>query len=65
MKDTICWGTLKNYFTTQKYLQKYLKERLHISDISLKEINYKLVTDFEYFLKDLKPETNWLFKRDG
>jgi hypothetical protein len=30
MKDSICWGTLKNYFTTQKYLQRYLKERLHI-----------------------------------
>jgi hypothetical protein len=27
MKETIAWGTLKNYFTTQKYLQKYLKER--------------------------------------
>ncbi len=55
MKDTICWGTLKNYFTTQKYLQKYLKERLHVSDISLKELNYKFVTDFEYFLKSFTP----------
>jgi hypothetical protein len=51
MKDTICWGKVKNYFTTQKYL----KERLHLSDISLKEINYKFVTDFEYFLKLFKP----------
>lgn len=55
MKETITWGTLKNYFTTQKYLQKYLKERLHISDILLKELNYKFVTDFEYFLKSFKP----------
>jgi site-specific recombinase XerD len=55
MKDTICWGTLKNYFTTQKYLQKYLKERLHLSDINLKEINYKFVTDFDYFLRSFKP----------
>jgi site-specific recombinase XerD len=55
MKDTICWGTLKNYFTTQKYLQKFLKERLHLTDISLKDINYKLVTQFEYFLKSFKP----------
>ena len=43
MKETITWGTLKNYFTTQKYLQKYLKERLHTSDIPLKELNYKFV----------------------
>jgi integrase len=55
MKDTICWGTLKNYFTTQKYLQKYLKERLRLSDINIKELNYKFVTDFEYFLKQFKP----------
>jgi site-specific recombinase XerD len=55
MKDTVCWGTLKNYFTTQKYLQKYLKERLHVSDIGLKELNYKFVTGFEYFLKSFKP----------
>src|SRR3954463_5165680 len=55
MKDSICWGTLKNYFTTQKYLQKYLKERLHVSDIGLKELNHKFVTGFEYYLKTFKP----------
>ncbi|GEO10042.1 site-specific integrase [Segetibacter aerophilus] len=55
MKETISWGTLKNYFTTEKYLQKFLKERMHTSDISLKDINYKFVTSFEYFLKTFKP----------
>lgn len=55
MKETIAWGTLKNYLTTQKYLQKYLKEKLHTSDILLKEINYKFVTSFEYYLKSFNP----------
>jgi site-specific recombinase XerD len=55
MKDTVSWGTLKNYFTTQKYLERYLKSRLHLADIGLKEINYKFVTGFEYFLKSFKP----------
>jgi site-specific recombinase XerD len=55
MKETIAWGTLKNYFTTQKYLEKFLKERMRLSDISLKDINYKFVTEFEYFLKSFKP----------
>lgn len=55
MKDSIAWGTLKNYFTTQKYLQKFLKDRQRRSDISLKEVNYKFVMDFEYFLKSFKP----------
>jgi hypothetical protein len=55
MKDSICWGTLKNYFTTQKYLQKYLKVRLHVSEIGLKELNHKFVTGFEYYLRTFKP----------
>ncbi|MEJ7678718.1 MAG: site-specific integrase [Segetibacter sp.] len=55
MKETIARGTLKNYFTTQKYLQNYLKEQLHTSDILLKEINYKVVTSFEYYLKSFNP----------
>ena len=34
MKEAPCWGTM-NYFTTQKYLEKYLKLRKHTSDILL------------------------------
>lgn len=55
MKDSIAWGTLKNYFTTQKYLQKFLKDKLRKIDILLKDLNYKFVMDFEYFLKSFKP----------
>lgn len=32
-----------------------MKDRLRRSDISLKEVNYKFVMDFEYFLKSFKP----------
>ena len=55
MKESLCWGTMKNYFTTQKYLVRYLKERIKVTDILLNEINYKFVTDFEYYLKTYKP----------
>jgi len=55
MKEALSWGTMKNYFTTQKYLEKFLKERRKITDILLHEINYKFVTDFEYYLKTYKP----------
>jgi hypothetical protein len=51
MKESVNWGTMKNYYTTQKYLEKFLKEHLKIKDINLKKINYKFVTDFEYYLK--------------
>ncbi len=55
MKEALSWGTMKNYYTTQKYLEKFLKERKHKADIILPEINYKFVTDFEYYLKTYKP----------
>ncbi|MEO7801970.1 MAG: site-specific integrase, partial [Ginsengibacter sp.] len=55
MKEALSWGTMKNYYTTQKYLEKFLKKKLHKSDVTLKDINYKFVTDFEYYLKTYKP----------
>ncbi len=55
MRESVSWGTMKNYFTTQKYLEKFLKERRKVNDINLKNINYQFVTDFEYYLKTYKP----------
>ncbi len=55
MKEALSWGTMKNYFTTQKYLERFLKEKMHIVDIALHQINYKFVTDFDYYLKTYKP----------
>jgi site-specific recombinase XerD len=56
MKEALCWGTMKNYYTTQKYLEQFLKEKMNCRDILLKDINYKLITGFEYFLKTSKPK---------
>jgi site-specific recombinase XerD len=50
------WGTMKNYYTTQKYLVEFLKERHKTSDKYLSELNYKFITDFEYYLRNRKPE---------
>lgn len=55
MKESLSWGTMKNYYTTQKYLERFLKKTIHISDVALKNINYKFVMDFEYFLKTYQP----------
>ncbi len=51
MKSVLTWGTLKNYFTTQKYIEKFLKEKLKTSDVHLAELNYKFITRFESFVK--------------
>jgi site-specific recombinase XerD len=44
-------GTMKNYFTTAKYLKKFLKKKYRFSDIPLKKLNYEFISNFEYFVK--------------
>lgn len=55
MGSTLAWGTMKNYFTTQKYLIMFLSERFKRSDIFLTELRYKFIVEFEYFLRNYKP----------
>lgn len=43
-------GTMKNYYTTESYLKKFLKHQYRKSDITLDELNYKFILDFENFL---------------
>ncbi|MBC7487014.1 MAG: phage integrase SAM-like domain-containing protein, partial [Cytophagaceae bacterium] len=56
LKDTLEWGTMKNYGTTQKYVELFLKEEKKTSDIFLSQLNYKFIKDFELFLKSHKPK---------
>ena len=55
-KETLRWGTLKNYFTTQKYIELFLKEKYRTTDIYLASLNYKFLVDFEYFLRKYSPD---------
>lgn len=56
MKDKLADGTMKNYYTTQKYIVKFLKEKHRRADISLPELNYKFIADFETFLSKHQPK---------
>jgi site-specific recombinase XerD len=56
MKDKLADGTMKNYYTTQKYIVKFLKDKYHRNDISLAELNYKFILDFETFLSKHQPK---------
>lgn len=47
-------GTLKNYYTTEKYLKEFLVKRRKVDDIHLKQLNYRFITDFEQFLRTYK-----------
>jgi integrase/recombinase XerD len=54
LKATLEWGTMKNYETTQKYIQAFLKSK-RMNDILLGQLSYKFVVDFELFLRAFKP----------
>lgn len=51
MTDTLKWGTLKNYDTTEKYLKRFLITRYNTNDIFLKQITYGFIVDFEHYLR--------------
>jgi len=55
MKEVLAYGTLKNYFTTVKYLKEFLLKQFKKSDIYLTELDYQFITQFEYFLRTYKP----------
>lgn len=55
MKDSLAWGTMKNYFTTQKYIQMFLKVKFGTTDIFLSQLSYKFIIDFEFYLRNYKP----------
>ncbi|MDF1548459.1 MAG: site-specific integrase [Bacteroidales bacterium] len=56
MKTTLEWGTQKNYFTTKRYIEEFLKSKHKTSDVYLSELNYKFLVDFEQFMKAYVPK---------
>ncbi|HZJ36964.1 MAG TPA: site-specific integrase [Gillisia sp.] len=52
MQSVLKSGTLKNYYTTEKYLKRFLKIKLKTNDISLKRLSYRFIIDFEQFLRN-------------
>ncbi|AIY14069.1 site-specific integrase [Cellulophaga baltica] len=54
MLTVLKYGTMKNYYTTEKYLYKFLSEELKASDIYLKQLNYRFICDFEHYLRKFK-----------
>ncbi len=46
MTSVLKTGTLKNYYTTERYLNKFLVQKLKVKDIFLKQLNYRFIIDF-------------------
>ncbi|MCR8558157.1 site-specific integrase [Mucilaginibacter sp. BJC16-A38] len=51
-------NTLSHYETSQHYLIAFVSKHYKKKDLSLKDVNYKFIADFENFLRDYKPEGN-------
>lgn len=47
-------GTMKNYYTTEKYLHKFLLKKRKQKDIYLKQVNFRFISDFEHYLRNYK-----------
>ena len=52
MKSVLKPGTLKNYFTTEKYLKNFLQIERKTQDVNLENLNYAFIIDFENFLRN-------------
>jgi len=56
MKTLLEWGTLKNYFTTKRYIVEFIKAHLRASDVYLSQLDYKFLADYERFMKSYVPK---------
>ena len=55
MKAVLAPGTLKNYFTTERYVKLFLVKKHRAKDMSLSELNFQFITEFELFLRKTAP----------
>lgn len=56
MSESLSYGTLKNYFTTQKYINLFLTQKRKAEDIYLSQLTFRFLVDFEKFLRTYVPE---------
>lgn len=47
-------SSLKNFFSTEKYLQQFLHKRLKTDDIYLIQLNYKFIVNLENYIRTYK-----------
>jgi len=55
MIEVLASGTMKNYYTTEKYLKEFIAKQFKKEDLCFMELNYKFITHFEYFLRKHQP----------
>ena len=50
----LAYGSVKNYYTTIKYIPEFLKHQYRVTDMLLAELNFQWIVNFELYLKTEK-----------
>ena len=48
-------GTMKNYFSTERYIKEFLMNKKRRKDMYLSQLDYKFIIDFQIFLRQREP----------
>lgn len=51
MQGNLRPGTMKNYYTTEKYLERFLAKKYPEKDILLRKLTFEFITHFEHFVR--------------
>ena len=57
-RDILAPGTMKNYFTTEEYIRRFLKFKFKREDVFLSELDFQFITDFEHYIRNY-PIKDW------
>ena len=57
MANVLRPGTMKNYYSSERCIKKFLKDELGIEDIPLKKLNYGFIVEYEQYVRKYKPAT--------
>jgi integrase/recombinase XerD len=56
IKKLLEHGTMKNYYSTERYVKEFLLNKKKRNDIYLSQLDYKFVLDFEIYLRQREPD---------
>ncbi|PRX54009.1 site-specific integrase [Flagellimonas meridianipacifica] len=55
IEKTLAPGTIRNFGISENYINRFLQKKLKTSDIYLRKLDYKFISDFETFLAGYYP----------
>src|SRR5690554_3511725 len=56
IENTLAVGTVRNFEVSTGYVKRYLNDVIKTSDIYLKQLDYKFISDFETYLHNYYPK---------